>query len=273
MLWGVLLVTPPLTPNLSFDWLSYCRLRHFILIHSGESCPIWASWSETVVVEEVSSNQHLRTELLVGAICNRMLSKPPWNRTSPLYMRTSLTENKPRYRYRHGGPGYTLNRAALKLLIKDMFPKVECYPFHQVPQEDWRMARCFRISWIQCQDTNDENGESRLVWFECAQHFNFLSSFSYFLHTLFVSLSRYHRYDAEFHASWHLGMQFGAPTDKLLSMHNIKTSERLGQISPSSVAFHLTTHSRVDGKGQKFIKIHKDRGIRRYHSLIHDLCQ
>mmetsp|Transcript_40838 Transcript_40838/g.84979 ORF Transcript_40838/g.84979 Transcript_40838/m.84979 type:complete len:100 (+) Transcript_40838:2108-2407(+) len=96
------------------------------------------------------------------------------------------------------------------------------------------MASCFRqVNYMQCMDTNDSLNETR-----------------------------YHTWHVSQHASWKAGMPCQDCHD-LPIFHGIAWKERLGQISESSVSFHLKNPKAKAA----------DSGMRRYHALIYDLCK
>lgn len=157
--------------------------------------------------------------------------KGPWDEATPLYLGGSLVVRDKR-RYCNGGSGYTLNRVALKLFVEELLHKPVCMPHWQASYEDRMVASCFRSVGIQCMDTNDEKNETR-----------------------------YHTWHADQHAAWKVGKP-GQNWKKLVSIHGIAWKEGLGQISESSVSFHLK-----DSNSKSM-----DKGMRRYHALLYNLC-
>jgi hypothetical protein len=157
-----------------------------------------------------------------------------WNQSAPLYLGGAML-NFPHTasRYCGGGAGYTLNRAALKLLIEDAFDSHQCKPHYRASDEDRIIASCFRPFGIQCMDTNDHLNETR-----------------------------YHAGRADFHATWNHSLPAPWRYEPLEKVHGIANNEYLGQISETSVSFHL--------KGPR--KGFEDRGIRRYHAILYGLC-
>jgi glycoprotein-N-acetylgalactosamine 3-beta-galactosyltransferase len=88
--------------------------------------------------------------------------KGPWNQFSPLYLGGSIVALPYKFkRYCGGGSGYTLNKAAVTLLIEVLSKKQECWPHWEAPEEDVIMANCFRQVNISCADTNDHLNETR----------------------------------------------------------------------------------------------------------------
>ena len=154
-----------------------------------------------------------------------------WNDSQPLFLGGSLALNEKR-RYCNGGSGYTLNRAALKLLVEELFPTPRCMPHWPASYEDRLVASCFRSVGIQCMDTNDEHNETR-----------------------------YHTWNADQHAAWRIGKP-AQDWKKLVDFHGIAWKEGLGQISESSVSFHLKKPN------AKTV----DSGMRRYHVILYGLC-
>jgi glycoprotein-N-acetylgalactosamine 3-beta-galactosyltransferase len=157
--------------------------------------------------------------------------KGPWNDTEPLYLGGSLAVSKKR-RYCNGGSGYTLNRAALKMLVEDLFPTPRCWPHWQASDEDKIVASCFRSVGIQCMDTNDDRNETR-----------------------------YHTWNADQHTDWTIGKP-AQDWAYLPENHGIAWKEGLGQISETSVSFHL--------KKKQIRTI--DSGMRRYHAILYGMC-
>ena len=155
----------------------------------------------------------------------------PWDDTQPLFLGGSLPLN-PKRRYCNGGSGYTLNRAALKLLVEVLLPTPKCKPHWQSSTEDQCVSSCFRSIGIQCMDTNDERNETR-----------------------------YHTWNVDQHAAWKVGKP-GQKWKTLVDFHGIAWKEGLGQISESSVSFHL--------KREGITTV--DSGMRRYHAILYGLC-
>jgi glycoprotein-N-acetylgalactosamine 3-beta-galactosyltransferase len=157
--------------------------------------------------------------------------KGAWNDSEPLYIGGSLAINEKR-RYCNGGSGYTLNRVALKMLVQDLFPTPRCWPHWQASDEDKIVASCFRSVGIQCMDTNDDRNETR-----------------------------YHTWNADQHAGWSVGKP-AQDWALLPNNHGIAWKEGLGQISETSVSFHL--------KKKQVRTI--DSGMRRYHAILYSMC-
>jgi len=158
-----------------------------------------------------------------------------FDQKTPRILGGSIPNSKnPKRRYCGGGAGYSLNRRALHLLVHRL-TSGPC-PAETAADEDVRLSRCLEDAGVKCTDTNDEAQEAR-----------------------------YHHLDIQFHANW-------VPTrhalwlwEKLQYFHNIRGNQtKLAQISNTSVSFHLDktiVRSRA-----------RDRGIRRYHALLYDLC-
>ncbi|GKY98032.1 hypothetical protein MPSEU_000761300 [Mayamaea pseudoterrestris] len=70
-----------------------------------------------------------------------------------------------------GGPGYTLNRAALKLLVVDGLP--HHYVHDVTSAEDIRIARVFEKLGVYPYETRDENGGERYHHYSPAFHYDF----------------------------------------------------------------------------------------------------
>lgn len=151
----------------------------------------------------------------------------------PLYLGASIPHsNNPTRRYCGGGAGYMLNQPALSLLIRRM-QLGEC-PDAVAPDEDIRIARCLDDAGIRCHDTNDAEHEE----------------------------VRFHHLDAQFHASWTPARSSLWLWPKLQYFHNIRGNQsKLEQISTTSTTFHLDKSK---------VRSHEpDRGIRRYHAILH----
>ena len=162
--------------------------------------------------------------------------EPTWNVSEPLFLGGSMADfpKVKAFRYCSGGSGYTLNRAALKLLMEELWYHPDCFPYARTSQEDRMMARCFRIAGIQCFDTNDAFNETR-----------------------------YHAMDAQVHASWVKRLRVTWYPHALEDFHGIAQKERLGQISESSVSFHLKPAKAGNPVPE----------MRRYHALVYGLCE
>jgi len=167
-----------------------------------------------------------------------MVSQPKFqqqnNMGKPLFLGGSMTDY-PRTdtRYCGGGSGYTLNKAALNTLIEDLFDTHVCRPHYAASDEDRIISHCFQSIGLSCMDTNDDDDEAR-----------------------------YHQANAEFHATWTHDTPHVWRAKELLESHNIVSKEMMGQISGTSVSFHLK------GKARGV----RDRGIRRYHAILNDMC-
>ncbi|GKY96296.1 hypothetical protein MPSEU_000589300 [Mayamaea pseudoterrestris] len=76
--------------------------------------------------------------------------------------------------YNTGGPGYTLNKAALKILV------VEGLPVHLVDkrtaEEDVNVAAILRVYNVLAYDTRDEHGSERYMHFAPNYHYDYSSA-------------------------------------------------------------------------------------------------
>lgn len=81
----------------------------------------------------------------------------------PLYLGLRFAEsNNMNQVWATGGPGYTLNKAALKLLIVEILPKID-FAHEVVSVEDMHIARAFRQWGVYPLDTRDKFGSQRYV--------------------------------------------------------------------------------------------------------------
>jgi glycoprotein-N-acetylgalactosamine 3-beta-galactosyltransferase len=151
----------------------------------------------------------------------------------PLYLGASIPHSKnPMRRYCGGGAGYMLNQRAVMLLNRRIHYLGEC-PDAVAPDEDIRLARCLDDAGVQCHDTNDA-----------------------------AEQVRFHHLDAQFHASWTPVRSALWLWPKLQYFHKIRGNQsKLEQISNTSTTFHLDK-SKVRSR-------ERDRGIRRYHAILH----
>jgi hypothetical protein len=88
---------------------------------------------------------------------------------------------------------------------------------------------------------------------------------SSFNDSILLSGSRYHPLDVNFHAGWRAEDVAVWMPGILEEMHGIASKEELGQISETSVSFHLKDHNK---KGS----LYADDGLRRYHAILYGLC-
>jgi hypothetical protein len=78
--------------------------------------------------------------------------------------------------------------------------------------------------------------------------------------------NRYHPLDVNFHSSWKAKSKAAVWLPQILKdVHGIASKEGLGQISETSVSFHLKDHH---NKGS----LYADGGLRRYHAILYGLC-
>jgi glycoprotein-N-acetylgalactosamine 3-beta-galactosyltransferase len=170
------------------------------------------------------------------AIQNQRKSKGHNAKPTPLYLGASIPHSKnPKRRYCGGGAGYMLNQQAV-LLLNRRIHTGEC-PDAVASDEDIRVARCLDDAGVQCHDTNDEAEEVR-----------------------------FHHLDAQFHASWTPQRSALWLWPKLQYFHGIRGNQsKLQQISNTTTTFHLD-------RSKVRTRVH-DRGIRRYHAILHpELC-
>lgn len=74
--------------------------------------------------------------------------------------------------FNSGGSGYTINKAALKALVVDGFPK--CMPHLKTFAEDVMVAQCLRNQVnVYPYDTKDEYGSERYMPFQPAHHLDY----------------------------------------------------------------------------------------------------
>jgi len=141
--------------------------------------------------------------------------------------------SRPRQWFCGGGAGYTLNRLALKTMVRVDFPKSRCKPEGYRSDEDRVMGVCLRKNRVHCHHDVDELDEAR-----------------------------YHHYDAQFHAVWTKNSSSNWNWRQLWKHQRmIVYKEKIEGISATSVTFHLV------GKSQ-----FRDQGLRRYHALLYKLC-
>jgi glycoprotein-N-acetylgalactosamine 3-beta-galactosyltransferase len=80
---------------------------------------------------------------------------PGWPK--PLYLgRRVLDRHELNQVLNHGGPGYTLNRAALKLLVEKAFMRDFCEPYRWKHSEDRFLGECFRGVSVEPYNTRDQ---------------------------------------------------------------------------------------------------------------------
>lgn len=156
------------------------------------------------------------------------------NRSVPIYMGAAMGDrSRPRRRFCGGGAGYTLNRLAVQKMVTEEFPMDRCKPSGTRPDEDRAIGRCLRLKVAKCHHNVDDLNETR-----------------------------YHHYDAQFHATWTRGHKSNWNWRELWQHNKIITfKEKLESISSTSVSFHLVQKSEF-----------RDQGLRRYHALLYRLC-
>lgn len=143
-------------------------------------------------------------------------------------------------RFCGGGSGYTLNRAALRVLVEERFDMPECKPNDIRSDEDVIVSDCLR-SVVNCTHSVDEKDESR-----------------------------YHPYNVDFHASWRFPDAANwYPADLLLQGITATIKGRLESISETTVSFHLVKPANLENTP---VTNARDRGMRRYHAMLFGLC-
>jgi glycoprotein-N-acetylgalactosamine 3-beta-galactosyltransferase len=155
----------------------------------------------------------------------------------PVYMGGAMV----RYPYKQkiycgGGSGYTLNRAALDILVEKKLPT--CVPHHVDSDEDRIISHCM-LPEAKCHHNVDEMDESR-----------------------------YHPLSPEYHSSWKLRDRAPWQPKILNELHGISATmkEKLDGISKTSVSFHLVPlHT-------NFTQTSDDGGMRRLHAIVHGKC-
>ncbi|KAL3902895.1 MAG: hypothetical protein SGILL_010652 [Bacillariaceae sp.] len=155
---------------------------------------------------------------------------------TPLYLGASIPHSKnAKRRFCGGGAGYMLNQPAV-LLLNRRIHMGEC-PDALASDEDIRVARCLEDAGVKCHDTNDDAEEVR-----------------------------FHHLDAQFHASWTPQQSALWLWPKLQYFHGIRGNQsKLEQISNTTTTFHLDK--------SKVRTQERDRGIRRYHAILHpEVC-
>jgi hypothetical protein len=110
----------------------------------------------------------------IRAAANGGLSLPDGTETTqvPLYLgRQFANRGNRRQLFNTGGPGYTLNRAALKVLVTLGMPRYDAEAV--VSSEDRRVARVLREFNVTPYDTRDADGGDRYMHFSPARHYAF----------------------------------------------------------------------------------------------------
>mmetsp|Transcript_41752 Transcript_41752/g.100534 ORF Transcript_41752/g.100534 Transcript_41752/m.100534 type:complete len:558 (+) Transcript_41752:2-1675(+) len=159
--------------------------------------------------------------------------KGTWNQSAPLLLGGNMIDYPhTEIRYCGGGSGYTLNRIALKILVEDLFDTHHCRPHFQASAEDRIISSCLDFVGIECMDTNDELKETR-----------------------------YHQATANFHVKWRKATPSVWRAESLEKFHGIASLEGMGQISASSVSFHLKDDEAPTA----------DPPLRRYHAILYGI--
>ena len=161
----------------------------------------------------------------------------------PMYVGGAMVRfPQTRKRYCGGGSGYTLNRAALRILVQQRFDRPDCKPNDIRPDEDVIISDCLRPI-VNCTHSVDERDETR-----------------------------YHPFTAQYHSLW----KHPSPANwfpEILLHQGITATMKpyMESISETTVSFHLvlkTELSRYDSPKTVFA----DKGMRRYHAILFNLC-
>jgi glycoprotein-N-acetylgalactosamine 3-beta-galactosyltransferase len=137
----------------------------------------------------------------------------------PLYIGFPVG-NKNKY-FNGGGSGYTLNKAALKLLVQEGFPV--CDPFETSSAEDILVADCFRRFNVTGYDTRDAAGELR---------YNNEPNFIYNLNFSDTSFMNSHvaEYLAGMTQDWPLKSKLEGASNETVTFHHIKPASKVRRI-------------------------------------------
>ena len=160
--------------------------------------------------------------------------KGPWNQSAPLLLGGNMIDYPHRQvRYCGGGSGYTINRVALQILVEDLFDTHHCKPHFEASAEDRIISACLASKGIECMDTNDASKQTR-----------------------------YHQADANFHVKWKKDTPNVWRAESLERFHGIMSLEGMGQISTTSVSFHLKNDEMPTAVPP----------LRRYHAILYSCC-
>jgi glycoprotein-N-acetylgalactosamine 3-beta-galactosyltransferase len=142
-----------------------------------------------------------------------------------------------------GGAGYTLNRAALKVLVEQHFSKPHCNPNDIRSDEDVMISDCLRPT-VNCTHSADEFDETR-----------------------------YHPLNVNYHAQWKFPGPANWLPEQLINRHNISSPMKplLESISATTVSFHLVRQTQYM-KYNAPETVFADKGLRRYHAILFNLC-
>jgi glycoprotein-N-acetylgalactosamine 3-beta-galactosyltransferase len=138
----------------------------------------------------------------------------------PLYIGFPVG-NKNNY-FNGGGSGYTLNKAALRLLVREAFPT--CFPFATVSAEDRFVGNCLRKFNIKGYDTRDATGELR---------YNNDPQFIYYLNfsdPLFMEGNWVAQYLVGMTQDWPLKSGLEGASNETVSFHHIKTPAKIRRV-------------------------------------------
>ena len=152
--------------------------------------------------------------------------------------------------FNSGGSGYTMNKAALKLLVVNGFPNY--FPHAHTFSEDTMVARIFKKMGVHAYDTKDEEGGERYNPFDVSRHDSRFvhvgSSLTYFLPQILLAF---------YQPGHHWGYRPPADISKdWYAKYSIDVKWGKEHCAKRSVAFHY---------------IKKDVQ-KRLHALLYNLC-
>lgn len=171
--------------------------------------------------------------------CSEAAAQSDDDDKKPVYMGGAM--HRPPYLrkiYCGGGSGYTLNRAALDLLVEKKL--ATCVPHHVSSDEDRIVAHCLSPE-VKCHHSVDDLDESR-----------------------------YHPLSPDYHAAWKVRARAPWRPQILKEHHGITAAmkEGLEGISKTSVSFHLLDA----GNSNTTSSLSKDGGLKRMHAIVNGLC-
>ena len=166
---------------------------------------------------------------------------PPPPPPRPVYMGGAIVHMPyPNKIYCGGGSGYTLNRAALDVLVQDRLPR--CWPYAIDPKEDLLVGYCLAPQ-LKCQHNTDEFDESR-----------------------------YHPLTPAYHANWKQRQRGMWSPSLLKEAHRITAAakEGLASIAATSVSFHLVRQ--IHKRHNATFVLNDADYMRRVHAIAYGLC-